>query len=164
MSIVQLHSSPVAVCPCEDLPAVLSAPGHSGLRGTPGGAGEGDIFPDVSRHINRCLREQWARCRESEKSEEWSFHCVHFEGSISFVWSYLQPPGRRCRRRFLLSCWPHSYTGRRRPPGLPECGGSHGGRPAPQKEQSLPQAHLGTQKNSSFNSQDISFFVLFFLL
>lgn len=70
MSIFQLHCSTVAVCPRKNLPAVLSVPGHCRLRGTPGNAVEGDILPNVSCHVNRCLGEQWARC---EEKSEFSF-------------------------------------------------------------------------------------------
>ncbi len=81
MSVLQLHCSTVAVCPCKNLPAVLSAPGHCRLRETSGNAGEGDILPYVSCHVNRCLRQQWARC--GGKSE-FSFE-RNFERKISFM-------------------------------------------------------------------------------
>lgn len=80
MSILQLHCSTMAVCPSENLPAVLSVPGHGGLRETSGSAGEGDILPYVSCHINWCFREQWADCGENS---EFSFF-VNFERSLSF--------------------------------------------------------------------------------
>lgn len=62
MSALQLHCSTVTVCPRKNLPAVLSAPGHCRLWETSGNAGEGDILPYVGCHVNRCLRQQWARC------------------------------------------------------------------------------------------------------
>lgn len=65
MPTVQLLDSAVAVCPRENVAAVLPAPGHGGLWGTPGRAGEGDIFPDVGHDIDRRFGEQWASCGKS---------------------------------------------------------------------------------------------------
>lgn len=153
MSVLQLHCSTVAVCPCENLPAVLSAPGHCGLRETSGSAGEGDILPYVSCHINRCLREQWARCGgKSEFSFVYILREVEALCGHTEVRSHLQLPDWQCQRRFQQSCWPHSCTDRRRPPAPLECAGSRGVHPARQKEQSLPQAHLGTHMKRAHRS------------
>lgn len=73
MSVLQLHRSTVAVCPCKNLPAVPSVPGHRRLGETSGNAGEGDVLPYVSRHVDRCLREQWARCARRASFPLFSF-------------------------------------------------------------------------------------------
>ncbi len=62
MSVLLLHCSTVAVDPCRNRGAVLSVPAHCRLWETSDTAGQGDILPYVSCHVNRCLGEQWARC------------------------------------------------------------------------------------------------------
>lgn len=89
-----LHCSALAVCPSKNYSAILSAPGHCGLRVTSGDAGEGDIIPYVSCHIHWCLREQWPRC-PNMRGTRWIFLCICFKLKTGFMWkhwSVVSPP------------------------------------------------------------------------
>lgn len=69
--------------------AVLPAPGHGGLWGTPGRAGEGDIFPYVGHHIDRRFGEQRASCGKSQSGAK--FPLCTFSGAARAVWRLCGP-------------------------------------------------------------------------